>query len=175
MAAVVLLAAWYTTGPARHGWASRAGTPRSLLKSPTARAPAPSLVSASMPTRTHAFSGRLAGRLTTSGPDQVGDAAIAIAAAVRGSEPGLVRMTLWGTALDGGGLHMTQSSVSFRDAKTGVGYSGTVVALEGTVVVADVSASSGTHLRLTMQLQLDGTGRAVEGTIRATPASAEGD
>jgi hypothetical protein len=170
VAAVVLLASWYGTGPAKRGWASRAGTPSSLLKTSVTPAPARSLASSTVPARPRAFRGRLAGHITTSGPDSVGDAAIAIAAAVRGNEPGLVQMTLWGTALGGGGLHMNDSSVSLQDTRTGIAYSGSVVGLEGSLVVADVSSSSGKGLRLTMQLRIDGAGRTVGGTIRAAPA-----
>jgi hypothetical protein len=65
---------------------------------------------------------------------------------------------------------MNDSSVSLQDTRTGIAYSGSVVGLEGSLVVADVSSSSGNGLRLTMQLRIDGAGRTGGGTIRAAPA-----
>ena len=100
------------------------------------------------------FSGRLVGHMSSSGPDQYGDAAVAIAMAVRGSTPGLVKLTLWGTAIEDGGIQMSRSEVSFEDARTGTVYTGTVVGLEGNLVVADVT-SPGSTLRLTMRLRID--------------------
>jgi DMSO/TMAO reductase YedYZ heme-binding membrane subunit len=162
------LGAWYTTGPAQHGWASRAGTPKSLLKSGSAvRAPTRSLAAAKALTT---FTGRLDGHMSSSGPDAVGNAAVAMAMATRRGEPGVVRLTLWGSALDNGeGLAMARSRVSFQDAVSGTTYTGSVVELDGNLVVAEVESSSGTTLRLVMRLQIDSAGATVTGTINASP------
>jgi methionine sulfoxide reductase heme-binding subunit len=163
------LATWYATGPRKQGWAARAGTPTSLLKSATAsRAPARRLAAAHVLTT---FSGHLEGRMSTSGPNAFGNAAVAIAMATRGGEPGVVRLTLWGAAVDGGGLAISHSGVSFQDAVSGVSYTGSVTELDGTLVAADVSSPSGSTLRLVMHLQIhDGAG-TVTGTIDASPVS----
>jgi hypothetical protein len=172
VALALVLGFWYSTGPAKQGWAARAGTPASLL-APAAR---PSTVSSQLATSSPAprsvgvFSGRIAGRLSSSGPDAAGDAAITIAAAIRGSEPGVVRLTLWGTALESGGLAMSESQVSFEDVRSGLSYGGSVVGLDGNRVVADVTSSSGSSLRLTMLVRIDAGAGTVSGTIRGRPA-----
>jgi sulfoxide reductase heme-binding subunit YedZ len=160
---------WYTTGPGRHGWASRAGTPKSLLKSGGAvRTPTRSLAAAKVSTT---FTGRLDGRMSSSGPDAVGNAAVAMAMATRGGEPGVIRLTLWGSALDDGGLSMSRSSVSFQDAVSGATYTGSVVDLEGNLVIAEVESPSGTTLRLVMRLQIDSAAATVTGTVDASPVA----
>jgi hypothetical protein len=94
--------------------------------------------------------------------------------ATRGGEPGVVRLTLWGSALEGGGLAMSRSQVSFADARSGTVYSGSVVGLQGTLVVADVSSSSGSTIRLVMRLQIDAAADQVTGTIHAAPLASSG-
>jgi hypothetical protein len=165
---VVLLAAWYSGGPARHGWAARAGTPASLLKAtPSSRVSA----AASTPVaRIGPFSGSLVGRMSTSGPDERGDAAVAIALAVRGDVPGVIRLTLWGSALGGSGVAMQQSAVRYENAATGTVSTGTIVGLDGTRVIADVSSASGQQMRLLMSLRLDPQAGTVDGTVNAEPA-----
>jgi hypothetical protein len=158
---------WYATGPSKHGWASRAGTPKSLLKSATATRTATRSLAAARARTT--FGGRLDGRMSSSGPDGFGNAAVAMAMATRGGEPGLVRLTLWGSALDGGGLAMSRSNVVFQDAVSGTTYSGTVVELDENLVVADVTSSPGTTLRIVMRLQIDPAAATVTGTIAASP------
>lgn len=167
VAVALLLVVWYRGGPAQHGWAARAGTPSSLLKSTRGTSAASSLAAVtSRPVRPlQSFAGRLSGRLSLSGPDAAGDAAIAIALAVRGETPGLIRLTLWGTALQGGGLEMSQSRVSFVDAASGVVYTGHIVTLDGTRVVADVSSSSGATMRLDVTLRIDSRNNTVTGVI----------
>jgi ferric reductase like protein len=161
----LLIGVWYADGPAKRGWAARAGTPASLLKTAAATSASRSLVSAPLRRPTRNFTGRLVGRMSSSGPDAEGNAAIAIACAVRGNEPGLVRLTLWGIGVDGGGLQMTDSSVSFRDAATGVAYTGTVVGLDGNILAADVTSASGSTLRLVLTLRIDQSAGTVGGTI----------
>jgi sulfoxide reductase heme-binding subunit YedZ len=164
---IVTLVTWYRSGPARHGWAARAGTPASILtagKSSTSQ-----LASSSTPVvEARPFSGQLVGRMSSSGPDSAGDAAVAIAAAVRGSEPGVVRLTLWGAAIEDGGIAMRESQVSYRDATTGVVSTGSIVGLDGNRVVADVASSAGSHLKLVLVLQIDAQAGSVGGSITAT-------
>ena len=122
-ATVVVIVGWYRTGPARQGWAARAGTPASLLARSTGSSSSKQL--ASSPARIAApFDGTVVGRISTSGPDTFGDAAVAIALAERSTHPGLVNLTLWGSALDGGGLSMRTSQASFRPVAGGASYTG---------------------------------------------------
>lgn len=169
---VVVLAAWYHSGPSQHGWAARAGTPGSLLKTTTTTpaSPARRSLASTPPTAVGPFSGRLVGRMSQS-VDQAGDAAVAIAVAVRGARPALLKMTLWGTAARGGGLIMSRSDVSFRDAATGAVSTGQIVGLDGNRVVADVVSSSGSRLRLSMVLQIDPEAGTVGGSLSGEPRS----
>jgi Ferric reductase like transmembrane component len=167
---VVVLAAWYHSGPAQHGWAARAGTPTSLLKTTAVPAQRRRVLASTQTVAVGPFTGRLVGRMSQSA-DEAGDAAVAIAAAVRGSRPALLNMTLWGTAAEGGGLLMSRSDVSLRDAATGAVSTGQIVALDGNRVVADVISSSGTRLRLSMVLQIDPAAGTVGGTLHGSPRS----
>jgi sulfoxide reductase heme-binding subunit YedZ len=171
-ALALVIVTWYQSGPARHGWAARAGTPSSLLKR-TATPATRQLASSTQARMTLPFSGRLVGRMSSSGPDAAGDAAVAIALAVRGSEPGVVRLTLWGSALEGGGLAMSESQVSYEDAATGTAFTGSVVGLDGNRVVADVASASGSRLRLLLVLRIDPQAGTVTGVVRAAKAAQE--
>ncbi len=171
VALVIVLGTWYAAGPRKRGWAARAGTPSSLLKATGASSGSRQLASAAVAARVRSFDGRLVGRMSSAGPDSLGDAAVAIAMAVRGSEPGVVDVTLWGTALESGGLAMSRSRVSFTDAASGVVYTGTVVGLDGNWVEANVASPSGSVLRLVMRLRIDPEAATVTGSIRATPRS----
>jgi hypothetical protein len=174
VALMIVIGSWYGMGPSKRGWAARAGTPSRLLKR-TGTAATSRLASATVARRlTSDFTGSLVGRMSSSGPNEVGDAAIAIAAAVRGHEPGVMRLTVWGTALEGGGLRMSDSSVSFADERSGVVYSGRIVGLNGALVDADVSSPSGTTLRLAMNLRLDSGAGTVGGSIRGSRRDEEG-
>ena len=175
LAVAVVLLAWYRSGPAQRGWAARAGTPKTLLKTASSSGAAHQrqLAASTTVAVSHHFDGRLVGRMSSSGPDQFGDAAIAIAVAVRGADPGLARMTLWGSALDGGGLAMSRSTVTFTEAVTGTVYSGSIAGLDGNRVVADVASPSGTSLRLTFALHLDPCAGGVTGTVRVRPSGGD--
>ena len=168
---VVVLVTWYRSGPARHGWAAKGRHPcidlesRDVVDNESTRLPQHA-------GRRDATVQRPAGRPhVVSGPDSAGDAAVAIAAAVRGSEPGVVRLTLWGAAIEGGGIAMRESQVSYRDATTGAVFTGSIVGLDGNRVVADVTSSAGTRLRLVLVLQIDSNAGSITGAIRATRAS----
>lgn len=171
VALALLLGVWYVGGPGKRGWAARAGTPAYLLSVTSGTRRLASATVAVHPVQS--FSGRLVGRMSSSGPDSLGNAAVAIAAAVRGAEPGVVRLTLWGSALEGGGLAMSKSQVSFTDAASGVVYSGTVVGLNGNWIAADVVSPSGATLRLVLRLRIDAAAATVTGTVRATPAAGD--
>lgn len=152
---------WYNGGPAKRGWAARAGTPSYILRRHASRT---ALTAASVPaTLPKSFDGQLSGRLARSN-DSVGDVGVAFGAAVRGRVPAVLRLTLWGTASGEEGVAMSDSSVTF--APTGApGYSGKVVGLNGNQVVADLTSSAGARLRLTILLNLDGASNAFTGSV----------
>jgi DMSO/TMAO reductase YedYZ heme-binding membrane subunit len=162
--------AWYSGGPAKRGWAARAGTPSYILRRHTSRS---SLAAATLPTKLPtSFDGQLDGRLARS-DDSVGDVGVAFGAAVRGRVPAVLRLTLWGTAAGEEGVAMNDSSVIFTPI-AGPGYSGKVVGLEGNQVVADLTSSSGAKLRLTIVLNLNGASSAFTGSVHGD-ASGQGE
>jgi hypothetical protein len=116
--------------------------------------------------------GPLIGHLSQSGPDNDGNAAVAIAAAVRGPTQGVLRLTLWGTALAGGGIAMTQSRVSFQPVSGGRLATGHVVGLDGNRVVTSLTSPTGTRLLLSLVLRIDPAAGTVTGTARGSRASA---
>ncbi|HTG48197.1 MAG TPA: hypothetical protein VK646_11135, partial [Actinomycetota bacterium] len=169
VAVAVTIVAWYRTGPAQHGWAARAGTPASILvrgsgSSSTRLASSSARISGT-------FDGTVVGRMSTSGPDSFGDAAVAIALAEHSAHPGVVNLTLWGSALDGGGLAMRTSQAAFRPVSGNASYTGTVVGLDGTRVIVALSSSSGDRLRMELQLHLDPQTRSVSGTVHVAPGA----
>jgi len=174
-AAVALLApiailAWYQSGPAQPGWASRAGTPSSLLGSRR-------LVTTSTPTATLAavqlprarFTARLAGTIRES-RDLSGVVHVVIAGRLHGGSGGAVRIDLRGEALQGG-VSMTASGVSYVPAGTQTVFLGTVGTLDGSRVVAVVTTRAGQSIRLEFLLALDMTRGSASGSVVGTPGT----
>lgn len=170
---VLAVAVWARTGPLAAGWARRAGTPSSLLASTrAARRPASGsqvVVAQSDPPRS--FTSALSGRITQT---QAADGFVTVRLLFRlhGGPRGALRVDLHGTP-SGGGVSLTASGVSFVPATTRAVYAGSVVALQGTQVLADVADANGDRLRLDLSLVLDG-GSAVHGIVTAAPASGDG-
>jgi len=162
----VAIVAWYQSGPARHGWALRAGTPTSLLASHrVTRAAGASLVSVSLPRS--AFNATLAGRLReTNRADGLLD--VVIQGRVHGGAGGSFRIDLLGQPLQGG-VSMMASGVSYVPAGTRTVYIGSVASLSGQSVVVAVATRSGARLQLSFVLNIDTQSKLVTGTLHATP------
>jgi Ferric reductase like transmembrane component len=165
----VLAVVWYRGGPGRVGWAARAGTPSSILRRNSSSSTAQGAVDLS-PTLPKSFDGQLSGRFAQSS-DNVGDVGVAFGAAVKGRVPAVLRLTLWGTAA-GNGVAMSNSSVTFAPVGLG-GYSGKVVALQGSKVTADLTNASGAQLRLTIALNLDAAAKTFTGSVHANGSASE--
>jgi hypothetical protein len=160
-------ALWYRSGPARSGWAARAGTPASILRRHTAS----TAQTVDVSTLPRTFDGRLQGRLARSS-DNAGDLGVAFGASVQGSVPAVLRLTLWGSPA-GQGIAMSDSRVTFSPVRSG-GYTGKIVALQGNQVVADLTSSSGAPLRLTIVLNIDRTGGTFTGSLHGERPAANG-
>ncbi len=162
------LFAWYLSGPARNGWAARAGTPAALLRRPAAvQPPLVAVVQRSLPPQT--FEGQLAGSLKETGPGTNGLVKINIQAALSGAVRGKLRITLWGEPSDGG-VTLAASDVAFGAAGTTEAYVGRVVGLVGNSVTARLKNASGSHIELSLALNLGrGTG-AVTGVLHGRAA-----
>lgn len=165
----VLAVVWYRGGPGKVGWAARAGTPSSILRRNSSSSTTQGAVDLS-PTLPKSFDGQLSGRFAQSN-DNVGDVGVAFGAAVKGRVPAVLRVTLWGTAA-GNGVAMSSSSVTFAPVGLG-GYSGKVVALQGSQVTADLTNASGAQLRLTIVLNLDAAAKTFTGSVHGNGSASE--
>lgn len=170
LAAPIVLGSWYLEGPLQRGWAARAGTPVSLLRtrSLSKTEAVPAAQQRSLPPET--FGGRLAGRLKAVGPGTNGLVTIDIRGGVRGRVHGRLRITLWGAPSEEGGVVLAGSDVAFGAAGTTVPYVGRVVALAGPRIDAELSNSSGGRLALTVDLSLDRATGVVTGDLRGRAA-----
>jgi hypothetical protein len=165
----VLAVVWYRGGPGKVGWAARAGTPSSILRRNSSSSTAQGAVDLS-PTLPKSFDGQLSGRFAQSS-DNVGDVGVAFGAAVKGRVSAVLRLTLWGTTA-GNGVAMSNSSVTFAPVGLG-GYSGKVVALQGSQVTADLRNASGAQLRLTIVLNLDAAAKTFTGSVHGNGSASE--
>jgi methionine sulfoxide reductase heme-binding subunit len=165
-------AVWYTTGPGRHGWAARAGTPKALVKTQrvtavaavhTASAAAPTLPAP--PFTTH-FTGRL--RQSAAGNGLV---LVNIAGTTSGTAAGRLWIRLQGIP-SGSGVSMTASGASFGPPSWPDEYVGKITALEGTRVGLSLRGSSG-DLQLIVDLTIDQATGTVSGVVQAEPGQGE--
>ncbi len=168
VAAPLAMFAWYQGGPARRGWAARAGTPASLLARTHAGAARSTLIATrSLPPKP--FDARLSGRLRETGPDGNGLVRINILAAMRGGVAGRLRITLWGEPSEDGGVALASSDVALAADGTTSAYVGRVVGLAGNRVDAALADGSGRRLRLSVDLRLDRSTGAVAGNLHGNP------
>jgi hypothetical protein len=175
------LAIFTLAGPLQHGWARRAGTPRSLLGG-AAAASAASARSASFgsgssgaagPSGSGApnssFTSSLAGRVNETA--EPGGAIVDLVLRVNGHVHGRLRVRLAGVPIEGGGgLSMTGSQVDLALAGQPSVLQGRIGSLQGTVFDARVRGAAGTVLDLHAQLQIDTRSDIVTGTLTGSPA-----
>lgn len=162
---------WYESGPAAPGWARRAGTPVSLLASSrrvqVGRVASRSVLSAPVVLPQSAFSSSLNGTLQEVGNSE-GLVDVVIRGLLHGGAGGSVRIDLRGQPTNGG-VSMTASGVSYVPAGTRTVYVGSVTALDGPHVFADVVEPGGGRLQLGFDLNIDTVRKVVTGTMTATP------
>ncbi len=167
---------WYQSGPAKRGWARRAGTPVSLLASRrivrhgrTGAVPAGSV---GLPKST--FTSSLTGTVDhASRLDGLVD--IVIRGLLHGGAGGSIRIDLRGQPDDSGGVSMLASGVSYVPAGTRTVFVGSVTGLDGQHVFADVVAHGGNRLHLSLDLNIDAQRNTVTGTLTGTPISGDGE
>jgi DMSO/TMAO reductase YedYZ heme-binding membrane subunit len=167
--AVVVGGAWYRSGPAAHGWAARAGTPKALL--PHTRVVAAPPLAKPLAHRVvdlprAPFATHLSGTLrTATAPSGV------VTVDIRGRTTGAARGLLWirlrGEPVDDGGVAMTASGVRLGPPAAPNLYVGSVRALAGSELRLGVHDASGRHLLLDVTLQIDEVAGTVSGSIRA--------
>ncbi len=168
---LVLLATgvWYTAGPARPGWAARAGTPAALINGQRVAArPAPpsSAAVATLPRRP--FTTQFTGRISQSA-DSNGLVLVNIAGTTSRAVPARLWIRLQGVPSDGG-VSMTASGASFGPPSWPDEYVGNVTSLNGRRVGLSLAGRAG-GLRLVIDLTIGGATGAVSGTVRARPGA----
>jgi sulfoxide reductase heme-binding subunit YedZ len=161
---------WAASGPLAHGWAARAGTPSTLLASAARTVSVTRVVTvgatASLPATP--FDAVLSGSFSESGTGSEGLVTVGLNAAADSGSKGVLQVTLEGVPLDEGGIQMTRSSVSFGPRAAPQAYSGQIVSLSGSRLVASVRNSSGTALSLDIDLRLDPSSRTLSGSLHVT-------
>jgi hypothetical protein len=165
LAVPLAIGGWYLGGPARHGWAARAGTPRSLLVRPAVTLPA----AAAPALPTNAFTGTFTGRVEESSRDANGRVLVNISGRTSGGSRGVLWIRLQGEPLEDGGVTMTASGASYGPSSTPDAYVGKIVGLQGTRILLSLNGSTN-RLSLLLDLNVDSSGVAT-GTVQGNPAS----
>jgi DMSO/TMAO reductase YedYZ heme-binding membrane subunit len=171
-----ILVVWWATGPARPGWAAKAGTPTHLMASHrhVTTAPPRVLTSETTATAPRSFSANANGTIVQQLRND-GTTAVVIRLKLDGGPGGALRIDLHGQAVPGG-VAMTASGVSFVPATTRAIYYGNVTELQGNLVDAVVRDHAGDRLRLALGLTIDQTSNSASAQISAiTPGQGDGE
>lgn len=164
LVAPLAILAWYQNGPLQTGWAKRAGTPITLVASAkTAKTVGRVLTSSTAPVAPTSFTSAVSGQVSEV-QESNGLVTIRLMLTLGGAPGGAARIDLRGIP-SGGGVSMTASGVSFVPATTSATYTGQIVSLSGTRVVANVSDSAGDSLTLHFSLNIDNSAQTVSGTL----------
>lgn len=171
LAVPVALLAFYFQGPARSGWAARAGTPSSLLPR-AARTKTRFIVAGTQPSlRAGSFAGHFTGTLRQTPPEANGLVRINIVGAVDGSTvQGKLRITLWGQPTQEGGVALAASDVAFAAEGTTRPYVGNVSGLDGSHVNAALQNGAGSRVGLSLDLQLNPGTHNITATVHGRAA-----
>jgi Ferric reductase like transmembrane component len=174
LAVLIGLLVWARGGPLEKGWATRAGTPSSLLgHRRTAATVAAAQNGAAAPTATiqtapslpsGRFDATLRGTLKQV-PAQNGLVTILIDARATGRFAGLVHLALRGQAIEGGGVQMIDSVVGLLPTGAASWASGRVIGLNGQQVLTSVQTASGGSTQVQLDLQIDSSSGTVTGTL----------
>jgi sulfoxide reductase heme-binding subunit YedZ len=166
----VALIVWLAGGPLAGNWAGRAGTPATLLAA-VRSGPAGASTASSLQAP---FTARLAGSLRQGASSESGQASIDLNLSMKGGARGALGVRITGQPLGGGGVAMTQSSVSLGPPGQPTLYTGRVLSLQGPRIVATVSNGGGTSIQLQIDLSINQVGRTVTGTVHAQTGSGSG-
>lgn len=190
IAAPLALVFWLPSGPLAAGWATRAGTPASLLAKTTvpaassgaghssssastsgATSPSPGGSSSgpSSSTAPSAFNAQASGTVNESQLSS-GLVQVDLKLTVSGHALSALDIRLVGQPASGGGVAMTSSRVTVGTPSAPALYQGRVTGLEGTNIAAQVRCPQGS-LGLLAQLQIDPQSGAVTGALSARPGA----
>jgi methionine sulfoxide reductase heme-binding subunit len=162
-------------GPLQTGWARRAGTPSSLLGTPSGSAAtsAAAAAAASSPgaaAKPAALSGPFVSTVAGNVHEQPasGGAVVDLVLNVRGKARGVLRVRIAGTPI-GGGLSMTGSQVDLALAGVPTVLEGTIDSLRGSEFSARLTDSQGSTIEVHAALNIDIQNDNVTGTLSGTP------
>ncbi len=158
--------AWYRSGPGAAGWAARAGTPTRLLHSSTVKTTA--VVTQTTRAIPSTFNARLSGRLSETRASN-GLVDLHVDSALAGGLEGRLRLVLEGIPLDGGGVSMTASGVSFAARGSSL-YQGQIVGLDGNRVSAQLVDGNGNRIDLALLLDVRAGSGVLTGTVHGSAA-----
>jgi hypothetical protein len=173
LAIPLVIGGWYLSGPARRGWAARAGTPQSLLAGSTTTAAKTSSrhvteSAAALPTT--AFTGTFSGHIRESSQDANGRVLVNISGRTSGGRNGVLWIRLQGEPVAGGGVTMTASGASYGTAAFPDAYVGKIVGLQGTRILLSLDGQAN-KLSLLLDLSVDSTTGTATGTVHGNPTS----
>jgi sulfoxide reductase heme-binding subunit YedZ len=184
--APVVLVAWAISGPLADGWARKAGTPASVLGAsapaavaqPAAQGTLPTAPASTAPSGTSGahlatgFDAALGGTFHQSAPAADGTVVVSLIGSLSQGASGTLDIEIRGTPSAGGGVQMTDGSVTLTGAD-GTRYTGTIVGLDGAQIVADVTGPGAARLQLGVDLtRLDQASGHMAGTVSARPGTA---
>jgi hypothetical protein len=165
----IVLIVFSVAGPLSSNWAARAGTPSNLLPSGGATLAATSTAqSASLAAP---FNARLNGSLKQRASAESGLASVELRMNMSRGASGTLDVTITGQPLEGGGVAMTQGSVALGPTGNPNLYTGHVVGLQGSRIVASAQSSDGSGMRLNIDVSPDQSTGSVSGTVQAERSS----
>jgi sulfoxide reductase heme-binding subunit YedZ len=161
------IAVFALSGPLKRGWASRAGTPTTLLAPKLVAARGGAAVSAATHPRATLkvpFSAHVAGTVVQTNVS--GGAIVDLSLRLSAGAHGKLRVRLGGSPAQGGGLSMTGSQVVLAASGLPSVMVGKISSLVGQQFVAQVHGG-GTTLDLNVQLTIDQAGGTASGVMAA--------
>jgi hypothetical protein len=183
MVFVVGVGVWAYNGPAKAGWARKAGTPAALLGSSSvgdedvgagASSGAPDVTTAPKATSgsfTLPFQADFTGTITRTGTQVGGPASVVIEGSLSGGASGALRVEIDGVLDRSGGVQGQRSAVTMGPSVQPNRYGGTVTSLENTQLVATVVGPDGARTTLFLQFAIEADKREVTGTVTANAAT----
>ena len=171
LAIPLVIGGWYLGGPARRGWAARAGTPQSLLVRSTTTTAGTSRrreTTSAVALPTTAFTGRFSGHIRESSRDASGRVLVNITGRTSGGSKGVLWIRLQGQPVAGGGVTMTASGASYGTAAFPEAYVGKIVGLQGTQILLSLDGQAN-KLSLLLDLSVNSTSGTATGTVHGNP------
>jgi hypothetical protein len=166
----IALIAFSAAGPLGSNWAARAGTPANLL--PSAGATAPTASTTQGAGLTAPFNARLSGSLRQRAPADSGLTSVEMRMNMSHGATGILDVTITGQPLQDGGVAMTQGTVSLGPPGEPSLYTGRVVGLQGSQIVATAQSSDGSTMRLAINVSIDQASGSVNGQVQAQGSNA---